>query len=309
MIFILMYIYMIIMVLISVAYLTLVERKVLSYIQLRKGPNKVGYMGLLQPFSDGMKLFFKEQVNLKKYNFIIYQLSPMLMFCASLLLWLVYPYIWVNINFEYSLLFFICCSSLTVYGLLLSGWSSNSMYALLGAFRGVAQVISYEISMMMIMFCFMIFTFSVKLSNFMYFQFYMWFLFFSFPLFICWLCSCLAEVNRAPFDFSEGESEIVSGFNIEYGGVGFAFIFLAEYGNILFMSLITCLLFLGGDLYNFLFYLKFIFLCFWFIWIRATLPRFRYDELMYMTWKSFLPLSLSYFIFFLGFIFVMYMSM
>nr|YP_009488352.1 NADH dehydrogenase subunit 1 [Dictyla platyoma]AWD31611.1 NADH dehydrogenase subunit 1 [Dictyla platyoma] len=296
------YLFMIIMLLISIAYLTMLERKVLSYMQLRKGPNKVGFMGLLQPFSDGIKLFFSEQVNLIFFNYLIYLISPIFMFMISLFIWALYPYMSNMINFNYGFLFFLCCSSMGVYGLLLCGWSSNSNYSLLGSLRGVAQVISYEVSLVMILICLLIFTFGFNMLNFMIYQSYMWFIFFSLPLFFCWLSTCLAEVNRSPFDFAEGESELVSGFNIEYGGGGFALIFLAEYGNIIFMSFLTSIMFLGCDIYSLTFYFKSIFLSFWFIWVRVTLPRFRYDKLMYVTWKLFLPLSLNYFIFFVGFI-------
>nr|WRW11476.1 NADH dehydrogenase subunit 1 [Eteoneus sigillatus] len=296
--FIFIYIFMIIMLLVSVAYLTLLERKILSYTQLRKGPNKVGYMGLLQPFSDGVKLFFKEQVNLLFFNYLIYMISPLFMFFISLSIWFLYPYMWNVVSFNYAFIFFVCCSSMGVYGLLLCGWSSNSNYSLLGSIRAIAQVISYEVSLMMIVICMLMFTFGFSVLNLMKYQFYMIFMFFSLPLFFCWLSTCLAEVSRAPFDFAEGESELVSGFNIEYGGGGFALIFLAEYGNIILMSFMTGMLFLGCNLYSFTFYIKSLFISFWFIWVRSTLPRFRYDKLMYMTWKLFLPLSMNYFIFF-----------
>nr|ATL58816.1 NADH dehydrogenase subunit 1 [Stephanitis chinensis] len=303
--FILNFLFLILMLLISIAYLTLLERKILSYMQLRKGPNKVGFMGLLQPFSDGIKLFFKEQVNLIFFNYFIYMLSPIFMFMISLLIWSIYPFLWNMLNFNYGFLFFLCCSSLSVYGLLLCGWSSNSNYSLLGSLRAVAQVISYEVSLVMIIICLMIFSFSFNLLNLMNYQYYIWFIFFSFPLFFCWLSTCLAEVNRSPFDFAEGESELVSGFNVEYGGGGFALIFLAEYGNIILMGFMTSFFFLGCDIYSFTFYMKSIFISFWFIWVRSTLPRFRYDKLMYLTWKVFLPLSLNYFIFFIGILFLM----
>nr|YP_011026060.1 NADH dehydrogenase subunit 1 [Stephanitis pyrioides]WQM87487.1 NADH dehydrogenase subunit 1 [Stephanitis pyrioides] len=306
--FILNFLFLILMLLISIAYLTLLERKILSYMQLRKGPNKVGFMGLLQPFSDGIKLFFKEQVNLIFFNYIIYMMSPIFMFMISLLIWSIYPFLWNLLNFNYGFLFFLCCSSLSVYGLLLCGWSSNSNYSLLGSLRAVAQVISYEVSLVMIIICLMIFSFSFNLLNLMNYQYYIWFVFFSFPLFFCWLSTCLAEVNRSPFDFAEGESELVSGFNIEYGGGTFALIFLAEYGNIILMSFMTSLFFLGCDIYSFIFYMKSIFISFWFIWVRSTLPRFRYDKLMYLTWKVFLPLSLNYFIFFIGILFLMFLG-
>nr|AVJ52654.1 NADH dehydrogenase subunit 1 [Diolcus irroratus] len=302
MLFIVSYLVIIICVLVAVGFVTLLERKVLGYIQLRKGPNKVGLMGLLQPFSDGLKLFFKEQTYPHKSNFIIYYSSPVFMLVLSFSMWCLYPMLFNACNFIYGILFFMCCTGLGVYGVLLSGWSSNSNYALLGSLRSVAQTISYEVSMALIMICFIIFVYSFNLLDFMFYQNYCWFLFFSVPLFFCWLSSCLAETNRAPFDFAEGESELVSGFNVEYSGSGFAFIFLSEYMNIIFMSMLTVVMFLGCDLYSLVFYIKITLIVFWFIWVRGTLPRFRYDKLMYLTWKMFLPLALNYLFMYVGII-------
>nr|AVJ52646.1 NADH dehydrogenase subunit 1 [Acanthosoma nigrodorsum] len=300
MVIILFYILILISMLIAVAFVTLLERSVLGYIQLRKGPNSVGYMGLLQPFSDGLKLFFKEPTFPYISNFIIYYLSPIFMLFLSFFLWSLYPMIINLYSFDFGFLFFMCCMGIGVYGILLSGWSSNSNYALLGGLRSVAQTISYEVSMSLIMLNFIIFVYSFNMIDFMYYQKNCWFIFFSFPLFFCWLSSCLAETNRSPFDFAEGESELVSGFNVEYSGGSFAFIFLSEYMNIIFMSMITTVMFLGCDLWSIMFYLKIVFIIFWFIWVRGTLPRFRYDKLMYLTWKLFLPLSLNYLFFFVG---------
>nr|QKY63883.1 NADH dehydrogenase subunit 1 [Triatoma protracta] len=298
--FLISYILILVCVLVAVAFTTLMERSVLSYIQLRKGPNKVGYMGLLQPFSDGIKLFFKEQTYPYFSNFIIYYFSPVFMLVLSFSLWVLFPYL-VNVyNFNFGVLFFLCCTGMGVYGVLLSGWSSNSNYALLGGIRSVAQTISYEVSMALILICVLIFVFNYNFVDFMKYQEYVWFMFFSFPLFFCWFASCLAETNRSPFDFAEGESELVSGFNVEYSSGGFAFIFLSEYMNIIFMSLLCCVMFLGCDLYSILFFLKLTFMVFLFIWVRGTLPRYRYDKLMYLTWSMFLPLSLNYLIFFSG---------
>nr|AGO28142.1 NADH dehydrogenase subunit 1 [Sphedanolestes impressicollis] len=298
--FLVSYLIMIVMVLIAVAFTTLLERSVLGYIQLRKGPNKVGYMGILQPFSDGLKLFFKEQTYPSLSNFMIYYLSPVFLLTLSFSLWVLFPYV-INIyNFNFGALFFLCCTGMGVYGVLLSGWSSNSNYALLGGLRSVAQTISYEVSMALILVCLLIFVYGFNLLDFMIYQSYIWFLFFSFPLFFCWVSSCLAETNRSPFDFAEGESELVSGFNVEYSSGGFAFIFLAEYMNIIFMSLLSCILFLGCDLYSIKFFIKWAFIVFLFIWVRGTLPRYRYDKLMYLTWKVFLPISLNYLLFFSG---------
>nr|YP_008815295.1 NADH dehydrogenase subunit 1 [Oncocephalus breviscutum]AGO28012.1 NADH dehydrogenase subunit 1 [Oncocephalus breviscutum] len=298
--FLISYILTLICVLLSVAFTTLLERKVLSYIQLRKGPNKVGYMGLLQPFSDGLKLFFKEQSYPYYSNFIIYYFSPVFMLMLSFSLWVLFPYLINSYNFGFGILFFLCCTGMGVYGVLLSGWSSNSNYALLGGLRSVAQTISYEVSMALILICFLIFIYGFNFLDFMKYQKYIWFIFLSFPLFFCWFSSCLAETNRSPFDFAEGESELVSGFNVEYSSGGFAFIFLSEYMNIIFMSLLCCIIFLGCDLGSFMFFLKLVFLIFMFIWVRGTLPRYRYDKLMYLAWKMFLPLSLSYLLFFSG---------
>nr|WPO01475.1 NADH dehydrogenase subunit 1 [Eocanthecona thomsoni] len=298
--FLIIYLLMIICVLICVSFVTLLERKVLGYIQLRKGPNKLGFMGLLQPFSDGLKLFFSEQTFPFKSNYLIYYVSPVFLLFMSFLLWSLFPFL-VNVyNYNYGLLFFMVCTGVGVYGVMLSGWSSNSNYALLGSLRSVAQVISYEISMIMIMLCIVIFIFSYNLLDFMFYQNMGWFMFMSLPLFFCWLSSCLAETNRAPFDFAEGESELVSGFNVEYSSGGFAFIFLSEYTNIIFMGLMTSIIFLGCDLFSLFFYISIMLIVFWFIWVRGVLPRFRYDKLMYLTWKLFLPLSLNMFIFYLS---------
>nr|WQM87307.1 NADH dehydrogenase subunit 1 [Ventidius karen] len=294
------FLFLLIMILLSVAFVTLLERKVLGYIQLRKGPNKVGYMGLLQPFSDGLKLFFKEQSYLFMSNFLVYYFSPVFMLMLSFSLWLLFPFLINVYNFNLGFLYFLCCTSLGVYGVLMCGWSSNSNYSLLGSLRSLAQTISYEVSMSMILLCLFIFTYGYDLILFHYFQIYIWFMFFSFPLFFCWISSFLAEVNRSPFDFAEGESELVSGFNVEYSSGGFAFIFLSEYMNIIFMSMLTVVFFMGCDLDSLMFYIKIIFMIFLVIWVRGTLPRFRYDKLMYLTWKVFLPVSLNYFVFFMG---------
>nr|QAU54268.1 NADH dehydrogenase subunit 1 [Cydnidae sp. ITV1034] len=306
--YILSYIITLVCVLVSVAFVTLLERKVLGYIQLRKGPNKVGLVGLLQPFSDGLKLFFKSLTVPYKSNFFLYFISPIFMLVLSFLLWCLYPFLINVYNFNYGFLFFMCITGMSVYGVLLAGWSSNSNYALLGGLRSVAQTISYEVSMALIMICLIIFTFSFNLIDFMNYQSSIWFSCFSFPLFFCWLSSCLAEVNRSPFDFAEGESELVSGFNVEYSSGGFAFIFLSEYMNIIYMSMLTGIMFLGCDLWSIFFFLKISFIVFWFIWVRGVLPRFRYDKLMYLTWKLFLPLSLNLLLFYLSFLSLMLIS-
>nr|QZK21440.1 NADH dehydrogenase subunit 1 [Amitermes sp. ANIC 0405]QZK21661.1 NADH dehydrogenase subunit 1 [Amitermes sp. ANIC 1083] len=289
-----------IFVMVGVAFLTLLERSVLGYVHIRKGPNKVGFIGILQPFSDAIKLFTSEQYFPLVSNYLIYYFSPIFGFFLSLLIWLLIPYLSGFISFELGLLFFLACTSLGVYTVMIAGWSSNSGYSLLGGLRALAQTISYEVSLAFILLSFVVLICSYNLVYFYSYQVYLWLIFISLPLSFVWFISCLAETNRTPFDFAEGESELVSGFNVEYGAGGFALIFLAEYASILFMSLLFCVIFLGSDLYSFFFYVKLTFISFLFIWVRGTLPRFRYDKLMYLAWSSFLPLSLNYLLFFVG---------
>nr|WGT92239.1 NADH dehydrogenase subunit 1 [Dicerapanorpa magna] len=291
---------LIICVLVGVAFLTLLERKVLGYIQIRKGPNKVGFMGIPQPFCDAIKLFSKEQTYPILSNYMSYYFSPIFSLFLSLMVWLIMPYFTNLYTFNLGLLFFLCCTSLGVYTVMIAGWSSNSNYALLGGLRAVAQTISYEVSLALILLSFVFLIGNYNLYFFYSYQNYIWFILITFPLALSWFASCLAETNRTPFDFAEGESELVSGFNVEYSSGGFALIFLAEYASILFMSMLFSVIFLGCDLMSFMFYIKLTFLSFMFIWVRGTLPRFRYDKLMYLAWKSFLPLALNYLIFFLG---------
>nr|QZK21830.1 NADH dehydrogenase subunit 1 [Drepanotermes sp. QLD_051] len=287
-------------VMVGVAFLTLLERSVLGYVHIRKGPNKVGFVGILQPFSDAIKLFTSEQYFPLVSNYLIYYFSPIFGFFLSLLVWLLIPYLSGFVSFELGLLFFLACTSLGVYTVMIAGWSSNSGYSLLGGLRALAQTISYEVSLAFILLSFVVLICSYNLVYFYSYQVYLWLIFISLPLSFVWFISCLAETNRTPFDFAEGESELVSGFNVEYGAGGFALIFLAEYASILFMSLLFCIIFLGSDLYSFFFYVKLTFISFLFIWVRGTLPRFRYDKLMYLAWSSFLPLSLNYLLFFVG---------
>nr|YP_010987662.1 NADH dehydrogenase subunit 1 [Oxytelus tibetanus]WON66081.1 NADH dehydrogenase subunit 1 [Oxytelus tibetanus] len=289
-----------IMVLVGVAFLTLLERKVLGYIQIRKGPNKVGFMGIVQPFSDAIKLFSKENVYPLMSNINLYYFSPILNLFLALVLWLCMPMFSVLFNFNLSILFFLCCSSLSVYTIMIAGWASNSNYSLLGSLRSVAQTISYEVSLFLILVSFLFLVSSLKIMDFYKIQEYLWLIFFTFPLCLMWVISSLAETNRTPFDFAEGESELVSGFNIEYSGGGFALIFLAEYASILFMSMMCVMLFLGGNLWSFMFFIKLVFMSFFWIWVRGTLPRYRYDKLMYLAWKSFLPISLNLCLFYFG---------
>nr|YP_009939486.1 NADH dehydrogenase subunit 1 [Eristalis cerealis]QNV48727.1 NADH dehydrogenase subunit 1 [Eristalis cerealis] len=298
--FLIMSLMLIICVLVSVAFLTLLERKVLGYIQIRKGPNKVGLMGIPQPFCDAIKLFTKEQTYPLLSNYISYYFSPVLSLFLSLLLWMCMPFFIKLFSFNLGLLFFMCCTSLGVYTVMIAGWSSNSNYALLGSLRSVAQTISYEVSLALILLSFIFLINNYNMLSFYYYQKYLWFFFMLYPLVFIWLTISLAETNRTPFDFAEGESELVSGFNVEYSSGGFALIFLSEYASILFMSMLFSLIFLGGDVFNFMFYFKLMFISFMFIWVRGTLPRFRYDKLMYLAWKGFLPFSLNYLLFYVG---------
>nr|URX54057.1 NADH dehydrogenase subunit 1 [Tauritermes triceromegas] len=298
--FLVVFMLLIVFVLVGVAFLVLLERSVLGYIHIRKGPNSVGFVGLFQPFSDAISLFSSEQYFPSVSNFLSYYFSPVFGLFLSLLVWVLIPYFSGFVSFELGLLFFLCCTSLGVYTVMIAGWSSNSNYSLLGGLRSVAQTISYEVSLALILLSFVFLICGYNLIDFYYFQYYLWLIFFTFPLSLVWFISCLAETNRTPFDFAEGESELVSGFNIEYGAGGFALIFLAEYASILFMGLLYCVIFLGCDLVSVFFYVSLTFISFLFIWVRGTLPRFRYDSLMYLAWKGFLPLSLNYLLFFLG---------
>uniref|UniRef100_A0AAU7YTA2 NADH-ubiquinone oxidoreductase chain 1 n=1 Tax=Rhoenanthus obscurus TaxID=2850857 RepID=A0AAU7YTA2_9INSE len=291
---------LVVCVLVGVAFLTLLERKVLGYIQIRKGPNKVGYWGIPQPFADAIKLFTKEQTYPVLANYLPYYFSPIFSLFLALIVWLIFPY-WIGMHsFSLGLLFFLSCTSLGVYTVMVAGWSSNSNYALLGGLRAVAQTISYEVSLALILMSFVFLIGSYSLGDFMVYQQDLWLMTVTFPLALAWFASCLAETNRTPFDFAEGESELVSGFNVEYSSGGFALIFMAEYASILFMSMLFIVIFMGADVYSMNFYFKLVFLSFGFIWVRGTLPRFRYDKLMYLAWKSFLPLSLNYLIFFMS---------
>lgn len=294
------YLILIVGVLIRVAFIILFERKILGYIQIRKGPNKVGYIGILQSFGDAIKLFVKEQTIPLFSNLIPYYFSPVVSLFLVIFLWIVIPLGHVSINFGLGGLFFFCCTRFGVYTLIARGWSSNSNYALLGAIRGVAQTISYEVRIALIFLSFVFLVSGYNLFTFITNQAILWFLLLSFPLFLCWVTSILAETNRTPFDFAEGESELVSGFNIEYGRGGFALLFLAEYGRIIFIRYLRVILFIGGGFINVvLFNFLGCFICFWFIWIRGTLPRYRYDKLIYLAWKIFLPVSLNFLSFFL----------
>lgn len=296
---------LVIFVIVSVAFLTLLERKVLGYIQIRKGPNKIGYFGILQPFCDAIKLFTKEQILPFLSNRIIYYFSPIFSLFLSLFIWLCIPFLVKLYSFNLGVLFFFCCISFGVYIVMLAGWSSNSAYALLGSLRSIAQTISYEVALVLILLSVL---FLIGRFNLIYFELYqknLWFLILFFPIGIIWIISSLAETNRTPFDFAEGESELVSGFNVEYGAGGFALIFLAEYASILFIRMLFSILFLGSQVCSFFFFLKLNCIAFLFIWVRGALPRYRYDKLINIAWKSYLP-SVLYFLFlFVGlFIFI-----
>nr|YP_009937423.1 NADH dehydrogenase subunit 1 [Trigonopterus carinirostris]QNT26933.1 NADH dehydrogenase subunit 1 [Trigonopterus carinirostris] len=287
-------------VLVAVAFFTLMERKVLGYIHIRKGPNKLGLVGLFQPFSDAFKLFSKEQLYPLLSNLVLYMISPVVSLFLSLLLWVSLPFISMNLSFNLSVLFFLSVSSLSVYSVMLAGWSSNSNYAMLGSMRSVAQTISYEVSMVLILMSFLFLILGYSIEDFMKYQENIWFFFLFFPLSLMWFISSLAETNRSPFDFAEGESELVSGFNVEYSSGMFAMLFLAEYSSILFMSVFCSIMFLGADLFKMSFFIKLVFMVFLWVWVRGTLPRYRYDKLMYLAWKSYLPVSLGFLMFYLG---------
>nr|QKY63741.1 NADH dehydrogenase subunit 1 [Procapra picticaudata] len=291
---------LIIPILLAVAFLTLVERKVLGYMQLRKGPNVVGPYGLLQPIADAIKLFIKEPLRPATSSISMFILAPILALSLALTMWIPLPMPHPLINMNLGVLFMLAMSSLAVYSILWSGWASNSKYALIGALRAVAQTISYEVTLAIILLSVLLMNGSFTLSTLIITQEHVWLIFPAWPLAMMWFISTLAETNRAPFDLTEGESELVSGFNVEYAAGPFALFFMAEYANIIMMNIFTTTLFLGAfhnpympELYTINFTIKSLLLTITFLWIRASYPRFRYDQLMHLLWKNFLPLTLA----------------
>lgn len=293
-------------VVLCVAYLTYAERKVIGAMHLRKGPNVVGPFGLLQPFADALKLIFKETIQPTNANRWIFMLSPVLTFLLALLAWAVVPFDqgWVIANINVGVLYVFAISSLGVYGIIMAGWSSNSKYAFLGSMRSAAQMVSYEVSMGFILVTMVLTAGTLNLSDLVMSQKGMWYIVPHLPLFVIYYASALAETNRSPFDLAEAESELVAGYNVEYSAIPFALFFLGEYANMILICAMMTLLFLGGwlpplDIAPFTwvpgiiwFVLKVCVLLFGFLWVRATFPRYRYDQLMRLGWKVFLPFSL-----------------
>nr|YP_009167281.1 NADH dehydrogenase subunit 1 [Plecotus macrobullaris]ALE32857.1 NADH dehydrogenase subunit 1 [Plecotus macrobullaris]ALE32870.1 NADH dehydrogenase subunit 1 [Plecotus macrobullaris]ALE32883.1 NADH dehydrogenase subunit 1 [Plecotus macrobullaris]ALE32896.1 NADH dehydrogenase subunit 1 [Plecotus macrobullaris]ALE32909.1 NADH dehydrogenase subunit 1 [Plecotus macrobullaris] len=289
----------IIPILLAVAFLTLLERKVLGYMQFRKGPNIVGPYGLLQPIADAIKLFTKEPLQPSASSLTLFIIAPTLALTLALMMWVPLPMPYPLVNMNLGVLFMLALSSLAVYAILWSGWASNSKYALIGALRAVAQTISYEVTLAIIILSVLLLNGSFTLSTLATTQEYIWLILPSWPLTMMWFISTLAETNRAPFDLTEGESELVSGFNVEYAGGPFALFFLAEYANIIMMNVLTTTLFLGSyknlmfpEMSTISLMIKTLLLTTFFLWIRASYPRFRYDQLMHLLWKNFLPLTL-----------------
>jgi NADH-quinone oxidoreductase subunit H len=295
--------------LIGIAYLTYAERKVIGWIQLRKGPNVVGPFGLLQPIADGIKLVLKETVIPSGANRVVFIAAPFVTFVLSLIAWAVIPFDdgWVLADINVGVLYLFAISSLGVYGIIMAGWASNSKYAFLGALRSAAQMVSYEVAIGFVIITVLLCVGSLNLSKIVLSQaggFWHWYWLPMFPMFIIFFVSGLAETNRAPFDLPEAEAELVAGYNVEYSAFAFALFFLGEYGNMILISAMTSILFLGGWLapldvswLNWIpgplwFIGKICFVLFVFLWVRATLPRYRYDQLMRLGWKVFLPASL-----------------
>nr|APC60713.1 NADH dehydrogenase subunit 1 [Trinomys setosus] len=291
---------LIVPVLLAMAFLTLMERKLLGYMQLRKGPNIVGPYGVLQPMADALKLFIKEPLHPSTSSMLLFTIAPSLALTLALSMWIPIPMPQPLINMNLGALFILATSSLAVYSILWSGWASNSKYALFGALRAVAQTISYEVTLAIILLSVLLLNGSFTLSALMVTQKNIWLIMPTWPLAMMWFVSTLAETNRAPFDLTEGESELVSGFNVEYAAGPFALFFMAEYMNILLMNSLTTIIFFNSmmtttnpELYSMNFMSKTLALTALFLWIRASYPRFRYDQLMHLLWKNFLPLTLA----------------
>nr|QCO91093.1 NADH dehydrogenase subunit 1 [Passer montanus] len=287
-------------ILIAVAFLTLVERKILSYMQGRKGPNVVGPFGLLQPLADGVKLFIKEPIRPSSSSPIMFLTTPMLALLLAISIWIPLPLPFPLADLNLGLLFLLAMSSLAVYSILWSGWASNSKYALIGALRAVAQTISYEVTLAIILLSVILLSGNYTLGTLAVTQEPLCLIFSCWPLAMMWYVSTLAETNRAPFDLTEGESELVSGFNVEYSAGPFALFFLAEYANIMLMNTLTAILFFNPsflnppqELFPVVLATEALLLSAGFLWIRASYPRFRYDQLMHLLWKNFLPLTLA----------------
>nr|ADV75798.1 NADH dehydrogenase subunit 1 [Scincopus fasciatus]AFX96060.1 NADH dehydrogenase subunit 1 [Scincopus fasciatus] len=297
----------IIPILIAVAFLTLLERKLLGYMQLRKGPNIVGPYGLLQPIADGVKLFIKEPLRPSSSSPTLFIITPTLALFLALVIWMPLPMPATLADMNLGLLFMLALSSMAVYSILWSGWASNSKYPLIGALRAVAQTISYEVTLGIILLATITLAGGFTMQMLSITQEHTWLLLPSWPLMMMWFISTLAETNRAPFDLTEGESELVSGFNVEYAAGPFALFFLAEYANILMMNTLTCILFFNPgstthqDLFPISLMLKASLLTMLFLWTRASYPRFRYDQLMHLLWKNFLPLTLALFLWHISF--------
>nr|QQQ88879.1 NADH dehydrogenase subunit 1 [Hyalella kochi] len=285
------YVILIVMVLVSVAFITLMERKILGCSQVRLGPTLVGLWGILQPFADAVKLFNKEGLLLRSISSAIYLASPVFSLFFMMVIWALLPLDAGGLSVNFTLLLFICISSMAVYPIISSGWSSNCKYSVLGSLRAVAQMVSYEVSLTVALLSVIWLNSSFNLEEALESQKLTWNALFLAPLMVIWKITSLAETNRTPYDFSEGESELVSGFNTEYAAGGFSLLFMAEYGNIIFMSLLFVLLFLASKM-DYMVMIKTMLISFLFIWVRATLPRYRYDKLMYLAWKSLLPVSL-----------------
>lgn len=274
----------------------------MGYIQNRKGPNKVGLIGILQPFRDAIKLLRKEVFFVYKSNYILYYVTPILIFIIIIIIWILYPYI-TNIYFiNYSLLLIIIFLSVMGYIVVCLGWSANSIYSIIGSIRSVSQILSYEVRFILIILVLIILSESYSFSDFGYFQYYIWYGLYLYPLFFIFFIRVLAEINRSPIDFIEGESELVSGFNVEYFSGGFVLIFLREYGIILFFRILIIFIFIDTNSFSVYFIRVWLnLICLLIIIIRGLLPRIRYDELMYLCWKIILPIILIYMGFILGF--------